>query len=226
MTILIYATVFSKLMNARLWTEGPNTPYLYSIYLCSGILAWNFFSEVITRSVGTFLENAHLIKKLKFPVIALHLSLGFTALINFMVSLVLFGLFMVFARHFPSTAGMLALAVPTVLLLFVLAGALGYVLSVLNVFFRDVQQVVPIAMQLLFWSTPIVYTQNLLPEFLIDIFSWNPLVPVVVALQDIFAFGRVPNMVSLMYPAALAVVLLALAFLMHARLLAELVDEL
>ena len=60
--ISIYTLVFSSLMQSRL--GGNVGKYSYSIYICTGILAWGLFSEIINRSLYMFIENANILKKL------------------------------------------------------------------------------------------------------------------------------------------------------------------
>ncbi|HEN3635303.1 TPA: ABC transporter permease, partial [Yersinia enterocolitica] len=67
--IIVYTVIFSQLMQARLpQTSGS---FSYSIYLCSGILTWGLFAEIISRSQNVFTDNANLLKKLNFPRICL-----------------------------------------------------------------------------------------------------------------------------------------------------------
>ena len=63
--ILVYTVIFSQVMHNRL--PGNPNQYSFSIYLCSGLLTWSFFSEIVGRSQTVFLEHANLIKKINFP---------------------------------------------------------------------------------------------------------------------------------------------------------------
>lgn len=62
--ILVYTLIFSEIMQAKL----PNVTgaFAYSIYLCSGVLTWGLFAEILGRSVSVFLEHANMLKKLNF----------------------------------------------------------------------------------------------------------------------------------------------------------------
>ena len=62
--IVVYTVIFSQLMRSKL--PGLDTTFGYSIYLCAGTLTWGLFAEITGRAQNTFLENANLLKKLKF----------------------------------------------------------------------------------------------------------------------------------------------------------------
>src|SRR5690606_2441666 len=110
----------------------------YSIYLCSGILAWGLFAEITSRSQNVFLEHANLLKKLSFPRLCLPITIVITALLNFGIIFSLFLLFLLVSGNFP---GWVVIATVPMLVLHVgFAIGLGMVIGVLNVFFRDVGQ--------------------------------------------------------------------------------------
>ncbi|MBS4162552.1 ABC transporter permease, partial [Klebsiella pneumoniae] len=129
--------------------------FAYSIYLCSGVLTWGLFTEMLDKGQSVFINNANLIKKLSFPKICLPIIVTLSAVLNFAIIFSLFLIFIIVTGNFP---GWLFLSVIPVLLLQILfAGGLGMILGVMNVFFRDVGQLVGVALQFWFWFTPIVY---------------------------------------------------------------------
>ena len=134
------------------------------------------FSETIGKSVNLFVDSGNL-KKMSFPRICLPFIAGGTMLVNNVLLLV--AIFAVFAvmGHMPTAE---ALWLPALMLLTLsFSMALGLLLGVLNVFMRDIGQVVPVVLQALFWLTPIVYHITILPERVQAIFRLNPLLPLV-----------------------------------------------
>jgi lipopolysaccharide transport system permease protein len=126
---LVY-TGFSEVMKARM---PDNTgPFAYSIYLCSGVLTWGLFTEMLDKGQSVFINNANLIKKLSFPKICLPIIVTLSAVLNFAI---IFSLFLIFiivtvtslAGCFLGDTGS-AFADPF--------GGLGMILGVMNVFFR------------------------------------------------------------------------------------------
>ena len=81
--ILMYTFIFSEVMRSKIL--GFDSKYSYSIYLCSGILIWGVFSEILTRMLNVFIEYANFIKKIKFPRACLPIIVTLTSLVNFFI---------------------------------------------------------------------------------------------------------------------------------------------
>ena len=220
--IVIYTLVFSQVMGARL--PGHESRFAYSIYLTSGLVAWSFFSELLLRSVGIFVHNADLLKKVSVHKLAFPAIAFLSALLQAGILLAIFLLFLAVSGNLPG-APLLAL-LPVLAIASLLAMGLGLFLATLNVFYRDVEQGASVVLQFWFWMTPIVYPASALPPGVASILQWNPVVPIVSAMQAIFVENRWPDWASLAYPLVLAVVLAALARVTFGRLADELVDEL
>jgi lipopolysaccharide transport system permease protein len=220
--VLIYTLVFSEVMGARL--PGSEGKYAYSIYLTSGLVLWMLFSELLGRSVGTFVHNAELLKKVTLPKITLPVIAAISSLVSSGFLLAAFTAFLVATGAMPGLP-LLAL-LPVLGIAVLLAIALGTFLATVNVFYRDVEQTTSLVLQFWFWLTPIVYPVTALPEAARWVLSLNPLYPLTRAMQDIFLYQRFPDWISLAYPLGCAVVLALLARLTFLRLANELVDEL
>lgn len=220
--ILVYTIIFSQIMRARL--PGVESSFGYSIYLCAGVLSWGLFTEISSRSVNMFLDNANLLKKLSFPRLCLPVILVSTALVNFAIIFALFFLFLVLSGNFPGAA-IIAL-LPVMLLLVAMATGLGMVLGVLNVFFRDVGQFFNMVITFWFWLTPIVYPINILPERLQPLMAINPVGAIMAAMQGILVQGQWPAWSSLIYPLILTIILCTLGMRLFRRHSGDMVDEL
>lgn len=173
--IAIFTAVFSQLMKVKL---GPGSGadsgnfFSYTIYLCAALLPWNAFMEMVNRGTRVFQENAGLIKKVAFPMEILGPAVIGSAAITFLIS---FGIYMLVIL---GTGYGVSWAIVCIPLIFVIqtifAAGLGMIFSILNVFFRDVEQVMGILFQLWFWLTPIVYFKEFVPERFRYFFYINP----------------------------------------------------
>lgn len=220
--IAIYAIVFAELMRARL--PGVEDRFAYAIFVCSGLLAWNMFSEIVLRSQVMFVENANLLKKASFPRSCLPTIVVGSAIANFAVVYSVFLALLAVAGRFPGPVVILAV-VPLVLLA-LLGSSLGVLIGTLHVFFRDAGQVLGVMLQLLFWLTPIVYPLGALPGQYAKLVAWNPITPIVEALQGIFVHRAAPSPEALLLPLGLGVVLGAIAWLAFRQQAPYVVDEL
>ena len=221
--IVIYTVIFSQIMKAKL--PDVESVYGYSIYLCAGIIFWGLFAEMIGRFQVLFIDNANILKKLKFPRLTLPIIVMISALLNVSIILGIFFIFLLVTGQYQFYSVLAVLPVLLVQLIFTVG--LGVVLSVLNVFFRDVGQFFSIMMQFWFWLTPIVYPVTILPEGIQNIvLTWNPMAPLISAYQKIFVYGVWPELETLYTPLFTGLLLCFLGFRLYLRHSAEIVDEL
>jgi lipopolysaccharide transport system permease protein len=187
--ILVYTLVFSQVMHSRL---GANSgPFAYSLYLCSGLLAWSFFQETVTRGVNTILDNAAFMKKMAFPPVVLFGATVASAAINFAIAFGLFTIALVILKPVSIVFYLTFLFVVALLAVFGFGIALG--LGCLNVFLRDVQQLVAVTFQLWFWFTPIIYLVDALPEMAHKLIIFNPAYAFIGPMHDLLYFERFPE---------------------------------
>ncbi len=220
--ILIYTLVFANVMRARL--PGIDTTFGYSIFICAGILTWGLFAEIISRSQNMFIDNANLLKKLKFPSIVLPVILIVSACLNFCITFGLFTAFLIISGTFPGWV-YFALA-PIFLVHIAFAVGLGINIGVLNVFFRDVGQFFSIALQFWFWLTPIVYPLSILPDWATKLMMWNPMTSLMLAYQGILVHGELPRWEQLAPTFVLAMLLCILGLRLFRKRAGEMVEEL
>lgn len=220
--IIVYTVIFSQVMRAKL--PGVDSTFAYSIHLCAGLLTWGLFAEIANRLQNIFIENANLIKKIRFPKICLPLIVIGNATINFCIIFSIFTLFLIFLGEFP---GLIYLSlIPCLVLLALFALGLGITLGVLNVFFRDIGQFFGIFLNFWFWLTPIVYPVEILPKRVADWIDLNPLAILVKAFQDILVRGHNPDWNSLSIVLFCSIFLCILGFNLFKKHSGEMVDEL
>lgn len=190
--ISIFILVFSKIMGARLTLPGASGgEYSYSIYLVSGVLMWNLFSETTLKITSAFQDKSSLIRKVHISLVQLPFYIFITEGIIYWFSLFIFSIFLIFVDH-PITITWLWLPVVFVLSL-LLAYFIGFLAATLSVFMSDVKEIVGVFLQVIFWLTPIVYILDILPEFAKNILTWNPIYWMIHLHRDIIIFNSVPN---------------------------------
>ncbi len=220
--VAIYAFVLSKIMQAKL--PGIENSYAYPIYLISGIIGWTLFTEVISRSLVVFIENGHYLKKLAFPRSNLVFIILGASFINSLI-LVVASLVIFLMLDFPPGSGFLWL-IPLEILTALFALGIGITVGVLNVFLRDIGQIVPIVLQLMFWLTPIVYTINIIPEQSQHWLELNPFFIIAGMYHDILAYRVDPQLSSFVKLAIMAGLANVLGFALYKVAQKEIVEEL
>jgi lipopolysaccharide transport system permease protein len=156
LTMVIFTLIFGRL--AKLPSDG----FPYPIFVYAGLLPWTFFANAVTTSSNSLVNSANLITKVYFPRVIVPLATVCAGLVDFACAFVLLALLMVW-YHVPLTP-MFAL-VPVMLLGTVIAAvAVGTILSALTVSYRDFRYVVPFAVQLWLYATPVMYATRVVPE--------------------------------------------------------------
>jgi ABC-2 type transport system permease protein len=151
---------------------GDGVPH-YPVVLLAGIVVFNFFSEATSGGLGSLVARENLLRKVSFPRAAIPISVSMTSAANLGLGMIVVFGFAVVDGVAPSLSwfGFLACVAAAV----ALATATAVLLSVLYVQFRDAQPVWEVALQLLFWGTPIIYTIEAVPPNFQEILMFNPL---------------------------------------------------
>jgi lipopolysaccharide transport system permease protein len=219
----IYILVFSSVMKR----VGDGSRGGYVVHLCAGLIPWLVFSEIVQRCTGILGENANFLKKLALPHEILHVSVFFHSLIIHSIStaalvilLLIFGV---------PLGPQVLLAYPILVGIGLVAMGLGMMLSALHLLLKDVGQITMIALQMLFWLTPIVYIPAFLPGgadgFVFRILSHNPILGYVAGMQTLFGSTQAAfqsDSVYLMILLPLASIWIGREFLLSQR--SELLD--
>jgi ABC-2 type transport system permease protein len=187
---LLYLVVFYVAFVKILQSGVPSFP----IFLLSGLLVWNLFSTGLAAACSSVVANAGLVKKVAFPREILPLAAVGSMLVHFFLqSLVLFGVFAIFQWNVAwAYIPLLPLALVALLLL---TGALGILLSATNVYLRDTQHFLELALLAWFWMTPIVYgfmTIGRRGGWFAKAYMLNPVTPIVLIFQRAL-YGRLDN---------------------------------
>lgn len=223
---LAQATIFAIVLSEVLAAKLPNVTNkaAYAIYLMAGTAAWGLFSEIVTRCTTVFIDYSNTLKKIAFPRLCLPIIVGGSALLNHVLLLFAIAVVFLFFQHYPTSAW---LVLPIGMLLIVLfAFGLGILLGLLNVFSRDVGQVMGIILQLWFWFTPVVYTSDTLPKKFVALLNLNPMTPLVKIYQNALLYGKTPELSDFLIPCCVSVSLFLFSFWIFRRASADLVDAL
>lgn len=170
--LAIYYFIFSVVLKIKLGQEYGGTNF--AIWLVAGLLPWMFFADVVTRSPGAVLEQSTLITKTVFPSEILSLTLIISALINHLIGVLLFIGFLILFGY--GITLKVFLIIPSLFATSILALGISWMLSSLNVFIRDIGQIINVLVNIWFFITPIIYPRNLVPERFIGIYDLNPMI--------------------------------------------------
>jgi lipopolysaccharide transport system permease protein len=166
-----------------------NFPVFYLI----GAILWQLFSNVLTGTTSSMIDNSGLIKHTTFPRFLFPVSTVFSNLIPFGMELLLvFAFFPIFPTAYHFNESLLALPFVILVEVIMLVG-LGLLTSSLNARYRDVLYLVTSVLTVGFWATPILYSSTMAPEWIRPFFRLNPMGFVIESARDIIMNGKWPS---------------------------------
>jgi ABC-2 type transport system permease protein len=174
----LYLVVFYVVFQVVLKAGIPN----FAIFLLAGLLPWNLFATSLGASCQSIVGNASLVGKVWFPREILPLAAVGAALVHFFLQASVLLAALVVFRYAPDPA-YLPVALVALLVLIVLAAALGIALAAVNVPLRDTAHLLELALLGWFWVTPIVYQYQALGDRLGQWALLNPMTPIVLSFQ-------------------------------------------
>lgn len=214
--LAILYIVFSNLM--RVQVEH------YQLFLLQGIIMWSFFNRSTTTSLLAIAGKPHMVKKVYFPRDILVISGCITALLMSIFESVVFLVFLLYFK-IPLSVNILYLPV-VIFLFFIIALGTSLALAALNVYYRDIQYIWALVLQIGFFATPVIYPLSVFPPSLLQILSYNPLAQVIFLARDVTLYSKVPNPASFLFVIFIAVVILGIGYVIFMRLEPRFAEEL
>ena len=230
--VLIYTIVFSVFLKVQPPRGDPSGLKSFVVFLLCALVPWNFMSSALTLSLDSLVMNANLIKKVYFPRELLVASSVASLDVTFLIELGVLGGILLLVGN------MIIPWIPLVLLLIaMLTGTMlgwGMVLSVCNVYFRDVKHFMNIVIMALFYSAPIVYPVTLVPEHhevagvnvpVRALYELNPIARFIEAFRAVMYDLAFPRWSTLVYLLGWTIGSLAVGLWIFAKLEPRLAEE-
>lgn len=214
--ILVYAIIFPIILATK--------QEYYVIFLCCGLIPWNFFSTAINRAAFTMVENGNIIKKVYFPREILPISIVTSEAVNFLISTIIIVAFVMF---YGLGITHVIIYYPLVLLVqYVLLLGISFIVSSITIYVRDLQHLIGVALQLFFYATPIVYAADAIPEQFRAVLNLNPMTYIINGYRDIFYNQVKPDIMGLLILLAIMIGVCVIGYLIFNKLQKGFAEEL
>jgi lipopolysaccharide transport system permease protein len=202
LSMLVFAFFFGRVVGI------PSDGIPYPLFAYAGLLPWTFFASSVTRSGNSLVGSAHLITKVYFPRLIIPGAAVCACLVDFAIAFVLLASLM---AYYAVPVSLNLLMLPVLLLVTtLLALGVGMWASALNVKYRDVGQILPFALQLGMFVTPIIYPSSIVPAKWRWVLELNPLTGIIESYRAAL-FGRPFNWSAIGISTAITLVLLVWA---------------
>ena len=193
---IVFFIAFKVVM--RIQMEG------YALFLIAGLFPWQWFANSVNFSPSVFLSNSPIIKKINFPRHILPLVMVFQDMIHFILSIPVIILFLFIYHKSPSLSWIYG--IPFLLIIqFMMIYGISLMISSINLFFRDIERLASIFTSMLFYFTPVIYPETMIPERFRHLVNLNPLAPLMMSWRNLFLTGTFETsalMVSFVYSIA------------------------
>jgi len=181
----VYAFVFTAIFQSRI-PDAQGIGFLP--FLAVAFWPWTAFSEAVLKASGTITANAPLIGKVAFPSELLTLSAVSAAFMMHMIGYATVLIVLQLMGTDIHWLGVLA-SIPLIFVLGMVASGIGLIAAALQVFVRDVAQILPPLMTFWFFMTPILYSEAALPADVVKWIAWNPMSWFMDTLRKLILFG-------------------------------------
>ncbi len=206
---LAFALVFFVVFKVVMRVGIPD----YPLFLIAGLFPWHWFQNSVNGSANAFIGNASLVKKLNFPRLIIPLTGVLDDLIHFLLSIPVIVFFLLLYGKGPAASWLYG--VPLLILAqFILIYGIALAVSSINVFFRDLERLVALLTMLLFYVTPIIYSETMIPQGFEALVTLNPLATLTIAWRRLLLDGSL-DLASLLWTAAYGVAALGIGALVY-----------
>jgi lipopolysaccharide transport system permease protein len=207
--MVVFSLFFGRLAGV------PSEGIPYPLFSFAALIPWALFSEGLTRSSASMVNNAGIMTKVYFPRLIMPIAGILSPIVDFLIAFVILLLMMVYYGYVPTIA---VVFLPLFILLTLLTSlAIGLWISSLNVKYRDFQYTVPFLLQILLFASPIIYPSSLIPEQFQLIYSLNPMVGVIEGFRWSL-LGTSPPGAMILVSAVVVVLLLVLGLFYFKRM--------
>jgi len=220
-TTIVFTFVFGNL--AKISTDGLPQQLFY----LTGITAWNYFSDCLTKTSTVFRDNAAIFGKVYFPRLIMPLSIIVSNLVRFLVQLLLLIVMMVYfgfqGANFHVTYGILFF--PFLVVLMALLGlGLGLIITAMTTKYRDLTFLVSFGVQLLMYGTTVIYPLSAAPAKYKSLIELNPMTGIIEAFRYAFLGKGEFSISSITYSIIITLVVLFLGVIIFNKTEKNFVD--
>ena len=208
-TMAVFTLVFARL------GQIPSGGAPYPLFAYAALVPWFFFSNSVNSGTMSLITYRNIVTKTYFPREIVPLAQVSSRLVDFTAAAALYALLMIYYGVAPGIWGLMVPAFFALLVLFTLG--VTFATSAANVFYRDVNPVVQISLQLWLYLTPVAYPLAAVPERYRPFFLLNPLTGIVEGMRSAIVFGRQPDWAVVGVSAALTALIFTAALILFKR---------
>jgi lipopolysaccharide transport system permease protein len=207
-TMLIFTLIFG------FFVQVPTDGIPYPIFFYSALLPWTFFSSSVASAVPSLINNLNLVTKIYFPREILPIGAIMAAFVDFLIAALLFVVLIVIYQ-IPITISILWLPILLVMQILLTCG-IAFLGAALIVSYRDLRFIIPLALQIWMYLSPVVYPLSLVPDRFRFVYMLNPMAGIIDSYRRIL-LGKMPQWEYLVFEMVIIIALFFLGYLVFKR---------
>jgi lipopolysaccharide transport system permease protein len=213
LTVVLYTFVFGSIANIP--TDGIPAPLFY----LAGTTLWNYFANCFSGASSTFTGNAHLFGKVYFPRLVAPLSMVISNLLRTLIQFIMFMAFWVYyyAQGKVDFSWHMLWFPYLIVLMALLALGIGIAISAFTTKYRDLNNFIPIGVNILMYASPVIYPTSLVPAQFQKFLWYNPLQHIIDCFRYAFTGGGHLDIGGLMYSTVFTLVMLLAGIMLFNR---------
>ena len=214
--LLVYTLVFSVVMRAGIEK--------YYLFLFVALIPWMAMATSVTRGAVSITGETNLVTKIHFPRQVLPITAVTTSFVNMLLCMIVVLVVCLFSIGL--NFSVLWYLIPIVLIEYILALGIAFIVSSLTVYFRDLEHILGIFTMAWQFLSPVMYSAEMVPESLRGLFMLNPMTPVLIAYRDILYYKTAPQMTTMASSLAMGILFLVMGWLLFGKLEKRFAEEL
>lgn len=218
--VVVYSIVFSTILKSGIEK--------YYLFLFVALIPWLFFSNSVTGGSMSIISQKDMVKKIYFPREVLPIAHVTSAFVNMLLCFIVIFIVMIFSGATINPLALLCL-IPVWIVEYILALGMAFVTSAITVYMRDMEHILSIIVMAWQYLTPVMYSDEMIPEKYKALFNLNPMTPVIKLYRDILYYGKTPELSTLKYliwALGMGLVVLVIGWLIFSRLKRRFAEEL
>jgi len=226
-TLAVYSVVFGVILRVQAPRGNPSGTHNFALYLSCALLPWNFLGNSLSTGVMAIVGNAGIVKKVWFPRELLPISVVLSWTVSLLIEMGLLATALLIYGNM--VLPWLPMVLAVIVLQTVFCTGLAMLMAAANVYFRDVQHILGIFLQVWFYLTPVVYSASLVQAHgarLFFIYRLNPMYQFVAAYRSLLYDLRAPSAATWLAMSVSAAASLALGGMAFRRLAPKFAEEL
>lgn len=214
--LVVYSIVFSTIM--RIDVDK------YYLFLFVALIPWIFFSSALTGGASSILAQKDMIKKIYFPREVLPIAYVTSCFVNMLLCFIVIFVVVIVSGVGINVAALCCL--PIIMIVeYVLALGFALISSAITVYFRDLEHILGIVSMAWMYLTPIMYSQDMIPEQFDFVMRINPMCHIIIAYRDILYYKQVPQIETLANATILGIIFMVIGFFVFSKLKKHFAEE-